>query len=354
VTRAVVRQIGGEPAEVAKAVEQIAGGDLSQRLHTGRADERSILGAIGHMQQRLATTIGSIRESAESVSIASQEIASGNVDLSARTEGQAASLEQTAASMSELTQAVSRNSDNARNASALATQAAQVADTGNTAVEGMVRTIGEISGSSTKISEITGVIEGIAFQTNILALNAAVEAARAGEQGRGFAVVASEVRNLAQRSASAAKEIKEMITTSVAIIEGGTQQAAEVSATMADIKDAIHRVSTIVGEIATASEEQNHSIHQVGQAVTQMDETTQQNAALVEQAAAAAQSLDAQARKMKEAVSVFRTGESRGFAAEAAPNRARSAARRSASNTKSMVTAPQRAVASAEDDWDAF
>jgi methyl-accepting chemotaxis protein len=178
----------------------------------------------------------------------------------------------------------------------------------------MVRTIGEISGSSTKISEITGVIEGIAFQTNILALNAAVEAARAGEQGRGFAVVASEVRNLAQRSASAAKEIKEMITTSAAIIEGGTQQAAEVSATMADIKDAIHRVSDIVGEIATASEEQNRSIHQVGQAVTQMDETTQQNAALVEEAAAAAQSLESQARKMKQTVSVFRTGESRGFA----------------------------------------
>jgi methyl-accepting chemotaxis protein len=308
VTRAVVRQIGGEPAEVAKVVEQIADGDLSRIRRAANVDEASILGAIAHMQERLATTIGTIRESAESVSIASQQIASGNIDLSARTEEQAASLEQTAASMSELTQTVSRNSDSARSASELATQAAQVAHTGDTAVEGMVRTIGEISGSSTKISEITGVIEGIAFQTNILALNAAVEAARAGEQGRGFAVVASEVRNLAQRSASAAKEIKEMITTSAAIIEGGTQRAAEVSATMADIKGAIHRVSEIVEEIATASEEQNRSIQQVGQAVTQMDETTQQNAALVEQAAAAAQSLDVQARKMKDTVSVFRTG----------------------------------------------
>ncbi|MGF6481614.1 methyl-accepting chemotaxis protein [Paraburkholderia sp. JPY419] len=360
VTRAVVRQIGGEPAEVAKVVEQIAGGDLSQRLRTGAADERSILCAVAHMQERLASTIGSIRESAESVSIASQQIASGNIDLSARTEEQAASLEQTAASMSELTQTVGRNSDNARNASALATQAAQVVNTGNTAVEGMVRTIGEISGSSTKISEITGVIEGIAFQTNILALNAAVEAARAGEQGRGFAVVASEVRNLAQRSASAAKEIKEMITTSVAIIEGGTQQAAEVSTTMADIKDAIHRVSNIVDEIATASEEQNRSIHQVGQAVTQMDETTQQNAALVEQAAAAAQSLEAQARKMKQTVSVFRTAESRAFAAALpAPTRASARVRvdqPALPQAAAAVPARERvaAAAAAQSDWSTF
>ena len=309
VTRAVVRQIGGEPVAVAQVVEQIASGDLSERVHAGSADPRSILYAVARMQERLATTIGSIRESAESVSVASKQIASGNIDLSARTEEQAASLEQTAASMLELTQTVSQNSDNARSANTLALKAASVVDAGNTAVDGMVQTIGQISGSSTKISEITGVIEGIAFQTNILALNAAVEAARAGEQGRGFAVVASEVRSLAQRSASAAKEIKEMITTSVATIQGGTQQASEVSATMADIKEAIRRVSDIVGEIATASEEQNHSIQQVSQAVTQMDETTQQNAALVEEAAAAAQSLEAQAGKMKQAVLVFRTGD---------------------------------------------
>jgi methyl-accepting chemotaxis protein len=317
VTRAVVRQIGGEPAAVAQVVEQIASGDLSERVDAGGADRRSILYAVARMQERLATTIGSIRESAESVSVASKQIASGNIDLSARTEEQAASLEQTAASMQELTQTVSQNSDNAHHANTLALKAASVADTGSTAVEGMVQTIGQISGSSTRISEITGVIEGIAFQTNILALNAAVEAARAGEQGRGFAVVASEVRSLAQRSASAAKEIKEMISTSVATIQGGTQQASEVSATMVDIREAIRRVSDIVGEIATASEEQNRSIQQVGQAVTQMDETTQQNAALVEQAAAAAQSLDAQAAKMKQAVSVFRIGDTGRFVASA-------------------------------------
>jgi methyl-accepting chemotaxis protein len=347
VTRAIVQQIGGEPAAVAQVVELIAGGDLSARVDVGGADRRSILYAVARMQERLATTIGSIRESAESVSVASKQIASGNIDLSARTEEQAASLEQTAASMQELTQTVSQNSDNARHANTLALKAASVADTGSTAVEGMVQTIGQISGSSTRISEITGVIEGIAFQTNILALNAAVEAARAGEQGRGFAVVASEVRSLAQRSASAAKEIKEMISTSVATIQGGTQQASEVSATMVDIKEAIRRVSDIVGEIATASEEQNRSIQQVGQAVTQMDETTQQNAALVEQAAAAAQSLEGQAGKMKQAVSVFRIGEARGFAAAMRPVVDELSA-------KSAGAVPKRALASGDSDWDTF
>ncbi|HXZ07711.1 MAG TPA: methyl-accepting chemotaxis protein, partial [Paraburkholderia sp.] len=342
VTRAVVQQIGGEPAAVAQVVEQIASGDLSKRVEAGSADRRSILYAVARMQEQLATKIGSVRESAESVSVASKEIASGNIDLSSRTEEQAASLEQTAASMLQLTETVSQNSENAHHANTLALKAASVADTGNTAVESMVQTISEISGSSTKISEITGVIEGIAFQTNILALNAAVEAARAGEQGRGFAVVASEVRSLAQRSASAAKEIKEMISTSVATIQSGTQQASEVSATMADVKEAIRRVSDIVGEIATASEEQNRSIQQVSQAVTQMDETTQQNAALVEEAAAAAQSLEAQAAKMKQTVSVFRIGDSRAFVATAvAP--APAPARRAAPVTKAPQ--PKRAVA---------
>jgi methyl-accepting chemotaxis protein len=355
VTRAVVQQIGGEPAAVAQVVEQIASGDLSERIDARGADRRSILVAVARMQERLATTIGSIRESAESVSVASKQIASGNIDLSSRTEQQAASLQQTAASMLELTQTVSQNSDNARTANTLALQAASVVDMGNTAVEGMVQTIGQISGSSTKISEITGVIEGIAFQTNILALNAAVEAARAGEQGRGFAVVASEVRSLAQRSASAAKEIKEMISTSVATIQGGSAQASEVSTTMTDIKDAIRRVSDIVGEIATASEEQNRSIQQVGQAVTQMDETTQQNAALVEEAAAAAQSLEAQAGKMKQAVSVFRIGDmaSSGLAAKLAI-RAALPKQVVAAPPKPEVAAPSPTAATADSDWDTF
>ena len=372
VARAVVRQIGGEPPEVAKIVEEIASGDLSKRVQAGRAHQRSILSAVAHMQERLAATIGSIRESAESVSIASKEIASGNIDLSSRTEQQAASLEQTSASMAELTQTVSQNSDSARNANALAVKAASVTEAGSAAVEGMVKTIGEISASSTKISEITGVIEGIAFQTNILALNAAVEAARAGEQGRGFAVVASEVRNLAQRSASAAKEIKEMITTSVATIQSGTEQASQVSTTMNEIKTAIDHVSTIVNEIATASEEQNRSIQQVGQAVRQMDDTTQQNAALVEQAAAAAQSLEEQAAKMTQTVSVFRTAQTPDFApilatASATSAKTRIPAPRAAAKTapapklghgktpSKPAPAPRRAEAAGDDgDWDTF
>jgi methyl-accepting chemotaxis protein len=209
---------------------------------------------------------------------------------------------------------VKQNADNARQANALASNATDMADSGNDSVQAMVSTIGQISSSSSKISEITGVIEGIAFQTNILALNAAVEAARAGEQGRGFAVVASEVRSLAQRSATAAKEIKELITSSVITIQDGAQQAAEVSATMGQVKLAIKRVSDIVGEIAAASEEQSRGIEQVNQAVGQMDEVTQQNAALVEQAAAAAQSLEEQANKLKDAVSVFEVTDAGQFA----------------------------------------
>ncbi|MBI0329704.1 methyl-accepting chemotaxis protein [Burkholderia plantarii] len=366
VTRTVVQQIGSEPAAVAQVVEQIAGGDLSKRIETGGSHRRSILYAVARMQAQLAATIGSVREGAESVSVASKEIASGNVDLSSRTEEQAASLEQTAASMLELTQTVGQNSENARHANTLALQAASVADTGHASVESMVRTISEISSSSTKISEITGVIEGIAFQTNILALNAAVEAARAGEQGRGFAVVASEVRSLAQRSASAAKEIKEVISTSVATIQSGTQQASEVSKTMADVKEAIRRVSDIVGEITAASEQQNQSIQQVSQAVTQMDETTQQNAALVEEAAAAAQSLEAQAAKMKQTVSVFRVGDNRTFVPAAVPApvpaKAPPAARVARTpQPKRAVAVPNAAVApstrmaqAADGEWDAF
>lgn len=292
-----------------KAVEvanHISAGRLENRiLVSSRGEFGELLEALKKMDEELSGTVRAIKISTESVTVASREIASGNTDLSVRTEEQAASLQETAASMTQLTETVKQNADNARQANALAINATHMADTGNDFVQAMVETIGQISSSSNKISDITGVIEGIAFQTNILALNAAVEAARAGEQGRGFAVVASEVRSLAQRSAAAAKEIKELISSSVATIQDGARQATEVSTTMSQVKQAIKQVSDIVDEIATASEEQSHGIEQVNQAVGQMDEMTQHNAALVEQAAAAAQSLEEQASRLKEAVSVF-------------------------------------------------
>ncbi|MGX7000312.1 methyl-accepting chemotaxis protein [Caballeronia sp. KNU42] len=296
-----------------KAVEvanNIASGKLENQVVVDSGGEfGQLLEALGKMDHQLSDTVRGIMTSTESVAVASREIASGNTDLSARTEEQAASLEETAASMTQLTETVKQNADNARQANALAANATDMADTGNDSVQAMVGTIGQISSSSSKISDITSVIEGIAFQTNILALNAAVEAARAGEQGRGFAVVASEVRSLAQRCATAAKEIKELISSSVTTIQDGAKQAAEVSATMGQVKQAIKQVSDIVGEIAAASEEQSRGIEQVNQAVGQMDEVTQQNAALVEQAAAAAQSLEEQATRLAEAVSVFRIGD---------------------------------------------
>jgi methyl-accepting chemotaxis protein len=287
--------------------DQIADGKLGNDIQIKSQDEfGQLLSSLKKMDQQLGNAVHGIKTSADSVTLASREIASGNTDLSARTGQQAASLEETAASMTQLTETVKQNADNARQANTLATRATDVADLGNETVQGMVGTIEKISASSTKISEITGVIEGIAFQTNILALNAAVEAARAGEQGRGFAVVASEVRSLAQRSAAAAKEIKELIGSSVATIQDGSRQAVEVSSTMEQVKQAIKQVSDIVGEIAAASEEQSRGIEQVNLAVGQMDEVTQQNAALVEQAAAAAQSLEEQAIRLKDAVSLFK------------------------------------------------
>jgi methyl-accepting chemotaxis protein len=305
----------------------IARGELENGVVVDSGGEfGQLLGALKEMDRQLTDTVREIKVNAESVTVASREIASGNMDLSARTEEQAASLEETAASMTQLTETVKQNADNARQANGLATNATGLADSGNEAVQSMVGTIEKISASSSKISEITGVIEGIAFQTNILALNAAVEAARAGEQGRGFAVVASEVRSLAQRSATAAKEIKDLIGSSVAVIADGSKQASEVEATMGQVKQAIKQVSDIVGEIAAASDEQSRGIEQVNQAVGQMDEVTQQNAALVEQAAAAAQSLEEQAMNLKEAVSVFKIADSgipvQGHSIATSPSRA--------------------------------
>lgn len=306
----LLRAISKPLDQAVGVANNIANGRLENRVVVDSTGEfGQLLEALKTMDEQLGNTVRGIKTSTESVTVASREIASGNTDLSARTEQQAASLEETAASMTQLTETVKQNADNARQANALAIGATEMADSGNDSVQAMVGTIGQISSSSTKISEITGVIEGIAFQTNILALNAAVEAARAGEQGRGFAVVASEVRSLAQRSATAAKEIKELISSSVATIQGGATQAAEVSATMGQVKQAIKQVSDIVGEIAAASEEQSRGIEQVNQAVGQMDEVTQQNAALVEEAAAAAQPLEEQATRLKDAVSVFRVAD---------------------------------------------
>nr|WP_277396953.1 methyl-accepting chemotaxis protein [Paraburkholderia sp. Ac-20342] len=268
-----------------------------------------LLEAMKTMSRQLATTIRGIRAGSESVTVASGQIAAGNQDLSARTEEQAASLEQTAASMSQLTETVKQNAENARQANSLAANAREMTDAGSTAVGTMVATMREISTDSAKIAEITAMIEGIAFQTNILALNAAVEAARAGEQGRGFAVVAGEVRSLAQRASAAAKEIKELIEASSGKVQRGAQQAGEVGGTMDKVIEAIGRVSDIVGEISAASDEQSKGIVQVHQAINQIDEVTQQNAALVEEAAAAAQSLQEQAGKMKADVMFFRLGE---------------------------------------------
>ncbi|MBM2767584.1 MULTISPECIES: methyl-accepting chemotaxis protein [Burkholderia] len=305
-TRSLRRELGVEPSEARDVTSAVAQGDLSCPVPVRGAPAGSLIVSMGEMQAGLRRVIESVRHHAESVTFTSREIALGNNELSARTEEQAASLEETAASMAQLTETVKQNADNARQANSLALHASGLADSGNEAVAEMIRIIKEINKQSVQMSEITSLIEGVAFQTNLLALNAAVEAARAGSQGRGFAVVASEVRGLAQRAATAAKEIKALILSSVAMVQDGVKQAGDVGGTMSDVGTAIKRVSDIVGEISAASDEQSRGIEQVHQAVSQLDEVTQHNAALVEQAAAAAQSLDEQASNLKVAVSVFR------------------------------------------------
>jgi len=305
-TRQLTRQLGGEPEEATDLAHRVAAGDLSQSVRLRAGDTTSLMAALVDMQANLAHVVSDVRRNSDSVATASAQIAQGNQDLSSRTEEQASALQQTAATMEELGTTVRHNADSARQASQLAQGASIVAEQGGDVVGKVVTTMQGITDSSRKIGDIIGVIDGIAFQTNILALNAAVEAARAGEQGRGFAVVASEVRSLAQRSAEAAKEIKSLIGRSVDQVEQGTVLVDEAGRTMGEIVDAIRRVSDIVGEIASASAEQSTGVGQVGEAVSQMDQATQQNAALVEESAAAAESLKTQARALVEAVAVFK------------------------------------------------
>ncbi|MFW0698489.1 methyl-accepting chemotaxis protein [Pantoea sp. R13S299] len=303
-----LRQVLIQPLQQLLAqIRAIASGDLTQPIVVEGRNEMSQLAAgIHEMQQSLVMTVSNVRDGSDAIFTGASEIAAGNNDLSSRTEEQAASLEQTAASMEQLTATVKQNADNARQASQLALTASETAQQGGKVVNGVVTTMKEIAGSSKKIADIISVIDGIAFQTNILALNAAVEAARAGEQGRGFAVVAGEVRSLAQRSAQAAKEIKGLIEDSVSRVNSGSLQVESAGSTMNEIVGAVTRVTDIMGEIASASDEQSRGIEQVGLAVTEMDRVTQQNASLVEESAAAAAALEQQASVLTQAVSVFK------------------------------------------------
>ncbi|MFY9476472.1 MAG: methyl-accepting chemotaxis protein [Aquabacterium sp.] len=305
-TRGLTRQLGGEPEEAVELARRVAAGDLSQHGNLRAGDTHSVMAVLTDMRANLARVVANVRQNSESVATASAQIAQGNQDLSQRTEEQASALQQTAATMEELGTTVRNNTDNAHQANQLAQGASTVAAQGGEVVGKVVTTMQEISGSSRKIGDIIGVIDGIAFQTNILALNAAVEAARAGEQGRGFAVVAGEVRTLAQRSAEAAKEIKALINRSLEQVEQGTHLVDQAGKTMDEIVGSIRRVSDIVAEITSATVEQSSGIQQVGTAVGQMDQVTQQNAALVEESAAAAESLKVQARQLVDAVATFK------------------------------------------------
>ncbi len=305
-SRNVMGQLGGEPNYAVDIAQSISSGNFTNQIDLRTGDQGSLLANMEMMQKKLSMIIGEVRRGTETITVASQEIASGNADLSSRTESQASSLEETASSMEELTSTVKQNADNARQANQLVVSASSVAVKGGAVVSQVVNTMGSIKESSRKIVDIIGVIDSIAFQTNILALNAAVEAARAGEQGRGFAVVASEVRNLAQRSAGAAKEIKQLISDSVDKVDQGSRLVDEAGKTMDEIVTSVQHVADIMSEITAASQEQSSGIEQVNLAITQMDEMTQQNAALVEQAAAAAESMREQSGRLSDVVSQFR------------------------------------------------
>jgi methyl-accepting chemotaxis protein len=360
VARLLARQLGGEPGYAADVVGRIASGDLTESVQARTARSGSLLFSIKRMQDQLTDVVVRIKTSSDAIATASGQIAAGNQDLSSRTEEQASSLEETAASMEELTSTVKQNADNARQANQLALSASEVAVKGGNVVGQVVDTMASINASSKKIVDIIGVIDGIAFQTNILALNAAVEAARAGEQGRGFAVVASEVRSLAQRSGAAAKEIKGLIDDSVGKVDVGSALVGEAGKTMAEIVGSVKRVTDIIGEITAASQEQSTGIEQVNQAIAQMDQVTQQNAALVEEAAAAAQSMQEQAANLVEAVSVFRleAGAHGEHATSAEPSRTAEPPARSFAKSRkkeAIASTPPLALArGTSGDWTEF
>jgi len=334
ITRGLLKQLGGEPGYTSKIATSIAEGDLSIAIDTKSSDRGSLLSEMKQMRNSLVDIVSQVRRGTHTITTASREIAAGNVDLSSRTELQASSLEKTASAMEELTSTVKQNAENAREANQLAATASDVARKGGEVVSQVVGTMGEINSSASKIADIIGVIDGIAFQTNILALNAAVEAARAGEQGRGFAVVASEVRNLAQRSAAAAKEIKTLIGDSVEKIGRGSKLVGQAGVTMDEVVGSVKRVTDIMSEIANASAEQSAGIEQVNLSIIEMDGMTQQNAALVEQAAAAFQSLQDQAAELQRVVSIFKLEGEEAAAAEAAIS--------TAVTTRAVVASPAR------------
>nr|WP_315245548.1 methyl-accepting chemotaxis protein [uncultured Albidiferax sp.] len=375
ITRGLVGALGGEPWAAADLARAVASGDLCQPIQVLPGDTTSLMVQLKLMQASLAQVVATVRQSSESVASASHQIAQGNHDLSARTEQQASALEETAASMEQLSATVKQNADNARQANQLAMNASTVAVQGGNVVAEVVTTMQGINDSSKRIADIIGVIDGIAFQTNILALNAAVEAARAGEQGRGFAVVASEVRSLAGRSADAAKEIKSLISTSVERVARGTVLVDQAGATMGEVVSSIRRVTDIVGEISAASSEQNTGMAQIGEAVMQIDQATQQNAALVEEMAAAASSMQNQADGLVQAVSVFKLDAGAGLAV--APTRPAAAVARQVAapahkppptaktpaldRKPSALVAPRKVLAAPvvanapkDDDWTSF